>query len=254
MRTRPPALRTLPSSTWLTLSCARDLRHVDVLALERERACCARRPTSAETLLRSVMMSSVMPSLKYSCSGSPLMLANGSTQIEMRADPCRVTAVPRRLRRRRGLRRPCARDHARRARAAVPAPAGSAGFSPQPSRSVVWMARTSIGRSAPSKRTGTSTPRSAASRASPRTQRDSTEVGVQTTTHGRGGLELGGDLVGRTPGRRRSPGPTRPTSPAPRSRRPAARRAPCRCGRRKRRRQPCVPNLIGWSLGRKSAR
>ncbi len=28
------------------------------------------------------MMSSLMPSLKYSCSGSPLMLANGSTQIE----------------------------------------------------------------------------------------------------------------------------------------------------------------------------
>ena len=37
---------------------------------------------SAETLLRSVMMSSVMPSLKYSCSASPLMLANGSTQID----------------------------------------------------------------------------------------------------------------------------------------------------------------------------
>ena len=37
---------------------------------------------SADTLPRSVMMSSVMPSLKYSCSGSPLMLAKGSTQIE----------------------------------------------------------------------------------------------------------------------------------------------------------------------------
>src|SRR5579862_3587173 len=36
---------------------------------------------SAETLPRSVMMSSVMPSLKYSCSGSPLMFANGRTQI-----------------------------------------------------------------------------------------------------------------------------------------------------------------------------
>ena len=30
------------------------------------------------------MMSSVMPSLKYSCSGSPLMLAKGSTQIATR--------------------------------------------------------------------------------------------------------------------------------------------------------------------------
>src|SRR5579862_2368136 len=35
-----------------------------------------------ETLLRSVMMSSVMPSLKYSCSASPLMLLNGRTTIE----------------------------------------------------------------------------------------------------------------------------------------------------------------------------
>ena len=30
------------------------------------------------------MMSSVMPSLKYSCSGSPLMFTNGRTQIEAR--------------------------------------------------------------------------------------------------------------------------------------------------------------------------
>ena len=31
---------------------------------------------------RSVMMSSVMPSLKYCCSGLPLMLSNGSTAID----------------------------------------------------------------------------------------------------------------------------------------------------------------------------
>ena len=37
------------------------------------------RPGSCD---RSVMMSSVMPSAKYSCSGSPLMLVNGSTAIE----------------------------------------------------------------------------------------------------------------------------------------------------------------------------
>ena len=30
----------------------------------------------------SVMMSSVMPSVKYSCSGSPLMFWNGSTAID----------------------------------------------------------------------------------------------------------------------------------------------------------------------------
>src|SRR5258708_943600 len=36
----------------------------------------------AETLERSVMMSSLIPSLKYSCCGSSLMLANGSTQMD----------------------------------------------------------------------------------------------------------------------------------------------------------------------------
>jgi hypothetical protein len=38
----------------------------------------------ADTLLKSVMMSSLIPSLKYSCSGSPLMLAKGSTQMAIR--------------------------------------------------------------------------------------------------------------------------------------------------------------------------
>src|SRR4051812_42997525 len=37
---------------------------------------------SADTFDRSVMMSSLIPSLKYSCSGSPLMLRNGSTQTD----------------------------------------------------------------------------------------------------------------------------------------------------------------------------
>src|SRR6266852_1562197 len=32
--------------------------------------------------LRAVMISSTMPSAKYSCSGSPLILANGSTAID----------------------------------------------------------------------------------------------------------------------------------------------------------------------------
>ena len=35
-----------------------------------------------ETLERSVMMSSVMPSAKYPCSGSPDMLSKGSTAME----------------------------------------------------------------------------------------------------------------------------------------------------------------------------
>ena len=128
---------------------------------------------SADTLPRSVMMSSVMPSEKYSCSGSPLMLANGSTQM-LTSD----------------LRPPAAAGGA--AFFGVPSFASSAlrrplkarpaGRSPQPSRSVVCTARKSIGSRALSKRTGTSTPRSAASRASPRTQRESTDCGVQTTT------------------------------------------------------------------------
>ena len=42
------------------------------------------RPTTNRPLIfdRSVMMSSVMPSEKYSCSGSPLMLLNGRTAID----------------------------------------------------------------------------------------------------------------------------------------------------------------------------
>ena len=35
-----------------------------------------------ESFERSVMRSSVIPSLKYSCSGSPLMLTKGSTAME----------------------------------------------------------------------------------------------------------------------------------------------------------------------------
>src|SRR4029453_13002762 len=43
---------------------------------------CRAMTNSPESLERSVMRSSVMPSLKYSCSGSPLMLTNGSTAME----------------------------------------------------------------------------------------------------------------------------------------------------------------------------
>ncbi len=48
----------------------------------------------AETLLRSVMMSSLMPSLKYSCCGSSLMLANGRTQIETLGGSLACDAAP----------------------------------------------------------------------------------------------------------------------------------------------------------------
>ena len=59
--------------------------------------------TSERNRLSSVMMSSVVPSAKYSCSASPLMLSNGSTAIvglsedfetdglSTAASPCRFT-------------------------------------------------------------------------------------------------------------------------------------------------------------------
>ena len=53
--------------------------------------------SSAETFDKSVVMSSLMPSLKYSCSGSPLMFWNGSTQTETsRDEPARALARRRR--------------------------------------------------------------------------------------------------------------------------------------------------------------
>ena len=47
---------------------------------------------SQRTRDRAIRMSSTMPSAKYSCSGSPLMLANGSTAIEGRSGSGRSTA------------------------------------------------------------------------------------------------------------------------------------------------------------------
>src|SRR5258708_10253602 len=81
IRTRPPALRTLPSRTWLTPSwCATSLTFGDLPL--KPKAVLRATTDRAETLERSVMMSSLIPSLKYSCCGSSLMLANGSTQID----------------------------------------------------------------------------------------------------------------------------------------------------------------------------
>src|SRR6476619_2474574 len=75
IRTRPPALRTLPSSTCVALSSRATLGMSTCLSLYMN-ALLREITASAEILLRSVMTSSVMPSLKYSCSGSPLMLAD----------------------------------------------------------------------------------------------------------------------------------------------------------------------------------
>ena len=108
------------------------------------------------------MISSVMPSLKYSFSGSALMLASGSTAIAVTFFFLAAPSFP------------SSALHSERND-------GLWRFSAQSSRSVQWTARKSSGSRAPSKRTGTSEPRSAASRASPRTQRESTDCGVQTT-------------------------------------------------------------------------
>jgi hypothetical protein len=48
---------------------------------------------SQRTRDRAIRMSSTMPSAKYSCSGSPLMLAKGSTAIEGRSGRGRRVAL-----------------------------------------------------------------------------------------------------------------------------------------------------------------
>ena len=47
----------------------------------------------ADTFDKSVVMSSLIPSLKYSCSGSPLMFWNGSTQIETPPEATRLLSA-----------------------------------------------------------------------------------------------------------------------------------------------------------------
>src|SRR5256886_1979826 len=83
MRSRDPAFRTLPSRTVATLSwrpsirtsCSLRLRaNVDVRDATR----------SPSTRASAVISSSVMPSLKYSFSGSALRFTNGSTAIDFR--------------------------------------------------------------------------------------------------------------------------------------------------------------------------
>ena len=71
---------------------SRDLRHENVPALERE----GRIARDDDELRHSaVIMSSEMPSAKYSCSGSPLMLAKGRTAIDRRGLSVRSIAAAR---------------------------------------------------------------------------------------------------------------------------------------------------------------
>src|SRR5215831_10113770 len=81
IRTRPPALRTEPSSTYRTPSshptCFTSTAWPLYVKLE------LRAMTNSQRMrLSAVMISSTMPSAKYSCSGSPLILAKGSTAID----------------------------------------------------------------------------------------------------------------------------------------------------------------------------
>ena len=91
MRTLSPTFRTLPSSTCDTLSALATShtftdRPLNVNAVLRAMT------SSADTFDRSVVMSSQMPSLKYSCSGSPLMFWNGSTHTDSAPDVSRAFA------------------------------------------------------------------------------------------------------------------------------------------------------------------
>ena len=60
---------------------ARDVADIDRLTFEQESRV-PRSDTQGGNLRRSVVISSLMPSLKYSCSASPLILWNGKTQTE----------------------------------------------------------------------------------------------------------------------------------------------------------------------------
>src|SRR6516165_5327979 len=86
MRTRPPALRTEPSSTYRTPS-SRPTRFTSTawpLYVKLELRAMTK---SQRTRDSAVMISSTMPSAKYSCSGSPLILAKDSTAIAGVANP-----------------------------------------------------------------------------------------------------------------------------------------------------------------------
>src|SRR6516164_9606823 len=81
MRTRLPLLRTEPSSTQRTPN-SRPTRFTSTawpLYVKLELRAITK---SQRTRDSAVMISSTMPSTKYSCSGSPLILAKGSTAIE----------------------------------------------------------------------------------------------------------------------------------------------------------------------------
>src|SRR5215510_10404608 len=81
MRNRLPALRTLPSRMYRTPSSRPTWRTSTALPLYVKLE--LRAITNSDLKRDSaVMMSSTIPSVKYSCSGSPLMFWKGRTAIE----------------------------------------------------------------------------------------------------------------------------------------------------------------------------
>ncbi len=81
MRTLAPAFRTLPSTTYWAPSFRPTSVTSGDCPLNAKDELRAMTETSRKWA-SAVMMSSVMPSEKYSCSGSPDMFTNGSTAIE----------------------------------------------------------------------------------------------------------------------------------------------------------------------------
>ena len=122
------------------------------------------------------MMSSLMPSEKYSCWGSSLMLANGRTAME-RAGGGAWAAWRWSKRSGRAASPMKPRTSARKASQAL-----SLASPFQWASSAVWVSSNMIGRSQASMITGTSVPRRSAMVASALTQRESTERGDHSTT------------------------------------------------------------------------
>jgi hypothetical protein len=78
MRTRPAALRTEPSSMYRTPN-SRPIRLTSTACPLYVKLELAATTKSERMRASAVMISSTMPSVKYSCSGSPLRLWNGNT-------------------------------------------------------------------------------------------------------------------------------------------------------------------------------
>ncbi len=172
MRTRLPALRTLPSRTWLTFSWRATWGTSTALAFSVN-AVLRETTNSAETLERSVMMSSLIPSLKYSCWGSSLMLAKGRTQIDSRraGGDDAISA------------RPFTTPVVRASRLPTTLRQPGASRSPlQPARSAHWIWSKGMGNSALSTVSWTSLRSARARSASERTHSDFAASADQTTT------------------------------------------------------------------------